>query len=152
MISEKRYFAVTLILPLIVPLAILLVGNNAVTSILFLSLWFGCIPYSIFALLLILWARRSNGFYVRKLSYISPVLFIPMQVLYLSVVFFIDRIYNAELTGLGGSILVSSLYILVIGYAYVLVVNFGYLVLIKMHIIDGSIRSGSNTAAAKLNI
>ncbi len=117
------------------PFSIYVVGENVVTSVLFLSLGFAGIPYFVFFLLILFWIRGRDVTYVRRLSYVSPLLFIPVQALYLSAKFAMDKLSSPELTGLSGSILVSSVYIVVIGYAYVLLVNVGYVGLMKAHII-----------------
>jgi hypothetical protein len=136
MMSEKRYFAAMLFLPLLVPVSIYVFGENLVTGVLFLSLGFSGVPYIIFSILVLFWIRGRGITHIRRLSYVSPILFIPMQALYLSARFAMDKAANTELTGLGGSIFVSAVYIMVIGYAYVLLVNVVYLSLVKANIIN----------------
>ncbi|HID49368.1 MAG TPA: hypothetical protein EYP40_07140 [Chromatiales bacterium] len=132
--SEKRYFAAMLFLPLVLPFSIFVIGENLITGILFLSLGFAGIPYLIFALLILLWIRNRDLKSVRTLSYISPLLFIPVQAVYLGVRFVMDKLSTPELGGVGGSIFVSAVYIVIVGYAYVLLVNGGYMGLLKANV------------------
>lgn len=133
--SAKRYFAVMLFLPLILPFSIYVIGNNIVTGLLFSSLMFAGISYFVFILCILLWMRSRDVKSVRKLSYISPLLFIPVQAIYLCVTFIVDKLSNPELGGLGGSVFVSAVYIVIIGYAYVVLVNGGYIALLKAGVV-----------------
>ena len=82
-----------------------------------------------------LWLKGRDFNSVRKISYISPLIFIPIQTLYTSVTYMIDKLSNPNLVGLGGSIIVSSVYIVILGYAYVLFVNVAYFALTSANIL-----------------
>ncbi|MES9826417.1 MAG: hypothetical protein ABW141_14510 [Candidatus Thiodiazotropha endolucinida] len=130
--TPTKYFFGMLFLPFVIPIASFLIGDSAIAGIFLLSMGFGAIPYMIFVGIMIFWIRGKGVKIIRKTTYIAPLIFIPIQAIYLTVSFYMKRNTQPDLTGLSEGLLVSAVYILILGYMYVLVANIGYLVLNKL--------------------
>jgi len=82
----KKYYLISLVLPIVVPVALIPFGiNNILTALFLFSLVFGGVPYLIMCIFIIFWARKKNEVQLRKLSYVIPIIFI----LFMGIVYFI---------------------------------------------------------------
>ena len=130
----KIYFLVSLILPIIVPLAILpFAFNNAITALFTFSLWFGGVPYLILSIGVIIWAKNKNETQLRKLSYVLPILFVlVMGMVYLLFILYAQGL-NFNSKEFVQIFAVFAGYGIAIGYFYVIVVNIIYEFLLSKH-------------------
>ena len=126
------FFRIALLLPLVLPLALLPFGMNSVVGVLALSLAFGGAQYVVFASVLFLWIGRvKDTERIRRLSYVAPLLFIPVQAAGWVIYGYVEKLSNPELVGTWEPLIAFAVYILLIGYAYVGAVNLLYLVIFR---------------------
>ena len=130
----KRYFQVSLLLPLIVPLIVLLFfkpsfAYGGVTMILTFSLYLGGIPYVLFVIGLFFWMRRKDAREIQRMTFISPLLYAGFFVLCAVAFVPIQYLLIGDVRIEANVVLLCCVVILVLGYSYVLVVNAGYAVL-----------------------
>src|SRR5918993_3410861 len=91
--TSKRYFQISLLLPIAAPLVSLSFaglfaspspgpapGWRVVLLLLFGSLLFGGVPYILFAAGLLFWMRGKGAREVQRMTYVAPLLFIPVFV------------------------------------------------------------------------
>ncbi len=130
----KRYFQVSLFLPLIVPLIVLLLfepsfAYGRVVLILIFSLYLGGVPYLLFLIGLFFWMRRKDARDIQRMTFISPLLFAGFFVLCAVAVVPIQYLMIGQVRIEADVVFQCSVVILVLGYSYVLVVNAGYVIL-----------------------
>ncbi|MDQ3818026.1 MAG: hypothetical protein M3362_10070 [Acidobacteriota bacterium] len=132
MIGAKRYFQASFLLPLIVPLPVMLVASSgfrgwgAVALVLEGSLLIGGIPYILFLAGLFFWARGKNFRALQRVTYIAPLLFIPVFVYCALALIPIQILTVGEVRVEGRSVFSLCVFILILGYFYVLLANLGF--------------------------
>ena len=136
MLTDRRYFQATLVLPLAVPLIMgavaLLTSSELIdgfSTIFLFSLVLGGIPYLLFAAAILFWSRRQSVSDIRRLSYFAPFLFV-LATAGLSLIALFFGTSPQEVTGF---VMLFSAYALLFGYLYVFIVNFLYEVLFGRH-------------------
>jgi len=130
--SPVSFFRLALALPILLPLVLLPFGLNTVVALLAMSLAFGGVQYLLFAAYLFWWVGHvKDPARIRRMSYIAPIIFIPIQAIGWIVYGYIKKLSNPELVGIWESLIPFAVYILLIGYAYVGVVNLAYLVMFR---------------------
>ena len=103
------------------------IGESQFSFILELSLEFGGIAYLFFGAALFYWlGKLATSKSMRKLTYIAPLLFIPVQAIFWLTSYYIEKLSNPDLAGGWDGIPIFAVYILIIGYCYVVIVNMGY--------------------------
>ena len=128
--TPRRYYRGSLVLPVLLPILVLpFFGESGISAILWLSLGFGGIAYLFYGAGLFYWlGKLTTSKSMRRLTYIAPVLFVPVQALFWLGSFYIQKLSNPELVGGWEGIPAFAVYILILGYSYVAVVNAGYFV------------------------
>jgi hypothetical protein len=136
--SAKRYFQLSFLWPVVLPSAI------SVSAAPFLSewIWGFCnvtlreagIPYAFFAAVMILWSRKKEAASIRRSTYLSPLLFLPV----LFGCFVVTSGLNGALYRWAQFEMVAWLFIygvfaslatLTVGYCYVALVNLAFIIL-----------------------
>lgn len=132
----RSFFRGSLVLPILLPLALLPFDANAVSVLLILSLGFGGIAYLVFAVLIFLrLGQLSTAESMERLLFKAPLLFIPIQAATWVLWFYIQKFSNPDLTGGWEALPAFGFYGLLIGYAYVAAVYLFYVLLIKVGVI-----------------
>ena len=134
--TSKRYFQISLLLPIAVPLVSLffaspgpLRGWRVVLLLLFGSLLLGGIPYLLFAAGLLFWMRGKSAREVQRMTYVAPLLFIPVFVSCAVALAILELILSGTNKVEAGLVLLSCALILIFGYVYVLAVNVSHAIL-----------------------
>lgn len=132
LMTPVRFFRVALLLPVAIPLAVLPFGMSAVVGLLALSLAFGGAQYILFSGVLFFWVGRvKDPDRIRRMSYVAPLLFIPVQAAGWVLYGYVERLSNPELVGIWEPLIAFAAYILIVGYAYVGVINLLYAVIFR---------------------
>lgn len=127
--KPTHFFRLALVLPMALPLVLWPFGMNTVAIALAFSLTFGGVQYLLFAGFLFWWIGRvQDTARIRQMSYVAPLLFIPVQAVGWIVHSYIQKLSNPALSGIWEPLILFAAYILVIGYVYVGIVNVLYLV------------------------
>ena len=122
MISNKRYFQLSLLLPLVFALLYPLVKASLETidlwlCVVFISIsWYNIIPYTCFVIIMFLWSFNKSDAKLRKVVFIYPFLYLPIWSLYF--IFFIELKRASEDVFLI-YLIMTNLYILILGYMYI---------------------------------
>lgn len=74
------YFRYALLLPMLVAAIVGLLPAKGYLQILVLAVVYTGIPYSIFAVILILWSRKRDDRKLKLAAWLSPIVFIPFSV------------------------------------------------------------------------
>lgn len=125
-LSGKRYFQLSLALPLTFPLLGYFFPQSVLMMILFTAATIGGIPYLLLAAGVLWWSRKHDEHALRRLSYILPLIYLPLLIIAL---FLWTSLSTGGLPAperFGKSVLGFSAYTLVIGYGYVLLANLIY--------------------------
>src|SRR5215471_2769895 len=134
--SAKRYFQLSYVWPVVLPVAVLLLPRGAVEDwiqqVCREVLYSGGAPYAVFAGALLLWSGGKEGPSVRRSTYLAPVLFLP--VLGMSLVIAAHReTYQPNPGQLALAVVVYGMIfaipVLILGYCYVGLVNLGFVIL-----------------------
>ena len=123
--TPVRYFRLSLLLPIGVPILLLLFGNNFLRAFFTLYLFFGGLYYILFAVAMyFVIGRLRKTSRIQTLAIWSPVLFVPVQALGRIISGLIQKLFdpNLNLSGTWATIPAFAVYILIIGYAYVALV------------------------------
>lgn len=127
--KPATFFKVSLVLPLLLPLALMPFGMELVTGLLVLSIAFGGIQYILFAILMFYVIEKlKKGIKIQQLSFFAPILFIPIQAGGWVIYGYYDKFSNPQVTGIWDPVLPFAFYTLIVGYPYVLFVNLVYFV------------------------
>lgn len=128
-VTAKRYFQLSLIAPIVVPILFFPFHESALFALMLISLVFGGVPYVLFSLAVFVWSRDKTTEQLKHFSYFAPFIF----GLFLALFYFVYSLafeqkdlnirYLASLLGL------FALYGIGMGYAYVLIVNLGYFII-----------------------
>jgi len=138
MMSGRGFYRWSLFLPILAPAALLafeLTGGRhgpllgGTIEFLGFSLVFGGIPYGLLALWLARWMRGKTENEIRRVSYLAPILMLPIFWGCLFMYEIVASWPHADAQHLSGGALLSP-FVLLLGYAYVLLVN-GLLMLLK---------------------
>ncbi len=122
--SPATFFRISLVLPIALPLLLWPLGINAVLGILLMALTFGGVQYVIFAIwLFFAIGRKSSSAEIQNLSFVAPLLFVPIQAVGWVAWGYYGRLSNPELVGIWEPLLPFAVYTLAIGYLYVGIVN-----------------------------
>jgi hypothetical protein len=130
LVTPRQFFLAVLLLPILVPLLFLLMNFDKAGAILFLSLIFGGAQYLIFAILVtVLLLRNDNIRFVRRLVWLAPLLFVPIQ----GVGWILWRIFtgDVELNGIIPELIMFGIYSILVGYVYVLIASLLYYLSIR---------------------
>ena len=84
------------------------------------------VPYACFFLVLALWSMRSSPKVMRHTAYRAPVIFLAFEAAYLVVEFIAGDSLAKDLLGLGGLLVIVSIYVVLLGYLYTLLMEQGY--------------------------
>ncbi len=125
-LSGKRYFQSSLALPLLFPLLGYVFPESVIMMILFTAIIIGGAPYLLLAAGILWWSRRRDEHALRRLSYVLPLIYLPLLILALFLWTTLSTGTLPEAGRFAQSILDFSGYTLVIGYGYVLLVNLIY--------------------------
>lgn len=126
-IQPTSFFRAALALPALAPIVALPFGVNPGVAILMLSLQFGGIQYAAFASIAFIALGRLKSSRSRVvLLWLSPVLFLPLQLLGWAIRQYIERELNPELVLSWESIYPMIAFTLALGYGYVLLVALAY--------------------------
>lgn len=130
----KRYLQFSFLLPLIVPSLILLTAKTtfaygAIIPILTFSLFLGGLPYLLFIIGLLICTRRKDASAIQRITFIAPLLFIPVFLLCVLVFIPIQLLMIGDVTVEANVVVGCCIVILILGYIYVAVVNAGYAIL-----------------------
>lgn len=132
--SSILFFRAALLLPIVLPLALLPFEPGFIGALLLMSLAFGGIQYIFFAAYLFYWIGRvKDPERIRRRSFVTPLIFIPVQAIGWIITGYIQKLSNQNLGGIWESLIVFSAYILLVGYAYVGIVNIMYFLIFKNH-------------------
>lgn len=129
MISARRYFQLSFLLPLILPLLALLVaspgfrGWNAVVLVLWGSLLIGGIPYVLFLAGLLYWARDKDAKAIQRVTFIAPLLLVPVFIYCAVAIIPLQILKTGEVRVEVSGVLTFCVFVLVVGYFYVLLAN-----------------------------
>jgi uncharacterized membrane protein len=129
--SAKRYFQLSLLLPLILPVIVLLLfepsfANGGIVLILMFSLYFGALPYLLFVIGLLFWMRRKDVREIQRMTFIAPLVFTGFFITCVITVIPIQLLMIGEVRIEADVVFQCCVVILTLGYAYVLVANAGY--------------------------
>jgi len=138
--TSKRYFQISLLLPIAAPLVSLFIaslfagpgplrGWRVVLLLLFGSLLLGGIPYILFAAGLFFWMRGKSAREVQRMTYVAPLLFIPVFVSCAVALAILELILSGNNKVEAGLVLLGCAVILIFGYVYVLAVNVSHAIL-----------------------
>lgn len=135
--TPATYYRLSLAAPIALPLILLPLGIGAVSGILLFAVAFGGIQYVFFAAwMFIAIGRRKDQERIQELSYLAPVLFLPIQAFGWVGWGYYQRFLNPGLTdGLWGALLPFAFYTVVIGYAYVIAINCLFAILRKIGLV-----------------
>ena len=121
----RRYFVASLALPLVIlVLGILLF--RIITAMSMNHVGAIVVPYACFFLVLALWSMRSSPKVMRHTAYRAPVIFLAFEAAYLVVEFIAGDSLAKDLLGLGGLLVIVSIYVVLLGYLYTLLMEQGY--------------------------
>lgn len=132
MLTSRRYFRLTFLLPLTFPLLAALAlspgfrGWNFLVLVLLGSLTLGGIPYSLFALGVIYWSRGRGLRALRRIIYVSPLIFIVPFIYCVVLLVPFQVLTIGEVRVEWDWVLMCCTLILAFGYFYVLLANVGY--------------------------
>lgn len=135
MMRARRYFQLSFLLPIILPLPALLVarpglrGWNSVILVLWGSLLIGGIPYLLFLAGLFYWIRDKDFKAIQRVTFIAPLLFIPVFVYCAAAIIPLQILKTGEVRVEGSGVFTFCIFILIIGYFYVLLANAGFYLL-----------------------
>ena len=123
--GEKRFFQLSFLLPIVLPLLLIFVANPTfgLVSILTLSLILGGVPYLLFITGLFFWMRNKNAKDIQRMTFVAPLLFIPVFLLSVLVFLPIQLITTGTIDVNAGIVFICCVFIIILGYLYVLVVN-----------------------------
>ena len=126
--SPATFFRASLLLPVALPVVLLPFGIEGAVFFLVLALAFGGIQYLVFAAwMFFAIGRQKDGESIQKLSFFSPLLFIPIQAIGWVAWAWYEQVSNPNITsGMWEPLLPFAFYTIVIGYLYVGVVNAVY--------------------------
>lgn len=122
--TPKRFFRLCLLLPLVVPLALMAFEPTRLSALLWTASIIGGLPYLAFAVVLFVWFGRlcSLGQF-QLLSICAPLLFLPFLGSYLVLVA-LDSTSLAEASSKAWNLVLElSGFILLVGYVYVTLAN-----------------------------
>jgi hypothetical protein len=118
------FFRIALSLPIALPLLLLPFGESAALAVLLITLAFGGAQYVAFAIwLFFVIGKKDSSAEIQNLSFLAPLLFVPIQAIGWVAWGYYDRLSNPELEGIWEPLLPFAVYTLVIGYLYVVIVN-----------------------------
>ena len=121
----RRFFVASLALPLVITvLGLLLV--RFVTTMTMNHIGAIVVPYACFFLVLSLWSMRNPPRIIRHVAYRAPVIFLLFETVYLLVEFTAGDSLAKDLMGLGGLLVIVSIYVVVLGYLYTFLMEQGY--------------------------
>jgi len=135
MLKARRYFQLAFLLPIIFPLLAWLVarpgfrGGNWVALVLWGSLLIGGIPYILFLAGLFYWVRDKDLKAIQRLTFLAPLLFIPVFVYCAAAIIPLQILKTGEVRVEGSVVFNFCIFILVLGYFYVLLANAGFYLL-----------------------
>ena len=134
--SSRRYYRLSLLLPMILPFLAVIGGENFLTDLLIGTVLFSSIPYLIFAGLFWAWLEEKTIKSIQQASYLAPLLFVPFQVIFLLLLLTLSppsEIFSVDgmLTAIGE----FMFYALMVGYLYVFIINLGYFWLSKIGVV-----------------
>lgn len=140
--TQKTYYLFALTMPLWLPLAVFPLWRSqsflGLGVYLFCSLIYGGVPYVVFLIGVLVWARNKTGAAIQRTTVFLPVLFALWQPIAL-LIFSILEGSSRELN-VAPFFLLFALFAFVIGYAYVVIAAFGCAFLKRCGIIrDASI-------------
>ena len=144
--SAKQYFKYAYLCPLVLPFMVLLIETlirpfmgwhfGQLTGLLLGSVFFGGIPYLIFLIGFYQWIKEKNGTQIHFASYLFPVFYLLVFLIWLIIYILIIRPENFD----NIFSLLSSEYLwdayftfgkiaVVVAYSYIFLINLGYWVL-----------------------
>lgn len=101
-------------------------------AVFWLSLAFGGVQYMLFAGVLFYWVGRlKDAERIRRLSYVAPLYFIPVQSIGWVISGYIQKITNPDLVGIWDALPIFATYTIVVGYVYVGAVNLLYIIFFR---------------------
>lgn len=123
--TPATYYRSSLAAPIALPLLLLPLGIGAANGILLLALAFGGIQYVFFAAwMFFAIGRRKDLERIQELSFLAPVLFLPLQAFGWVGWGYYQRLSNPDMTdGIWEPLLPFAFHTVVIGYAYVIAIN-----------------------------
>lgn len=122
MMKIETFFRVALAFPLAVPILLLLLGNQAIASVLWLSFWFGGMPYLLLAVPTFYWLRKPRArARVLFLVWISPAVFTAVMILGWLTYSLYGHFTNPDLIFDAASLLPVTFFSLLLSTGYVLV-------------------------------
>jgi hypothetical protein len=134
--SARRYFQLSFLLPLVLPLLVRLLwstgfrGWGSVILIIWGSLLIGGIPYVFFIGGLFFWMRNKDYKAIQRMTFIAPLLF---ALLFFCIVVFIivplQMLSTGQVRAEGNALSGFCILILIVGYFYVLLTNAGFYLL-----------------------
>lgn len=135
--TPATYYRSSLAAPIAFPFLLLPLGIGAVNGLLLLALAFGGIQYVFFAAwMFIAIGRRRDLERIQELTYLAPVLFLPLQAFGWVAWKYYQGLSNPNLTdGIWEPLLLFAFYTVVVGYAYVIAVNCLFVVLRKIEFV-----------------
>jgi hypothetical protein len=138
-IGAKRYFQLSFLGPILVPLMLLPFRSTDsylgfLAHLMTISLLFGGIPYVLTLGVLYFICRGRNDHQIQVITFITPLLFIViLTCCYLILAIFRNSTENTKITI--SSMPIFWFFSLIIGYGYVLVVNIIYFLLKSLGVI-----------------
>jgi len=135
-IQPTSFLRAALLLPVLTPIAALPFGINAVAALLMLSLQFGGIQYLIFAVVaFIVLGRLKNSRSKHKLLWLSPLLFLPLEITGWAIRQHMECTLNRDVIFSWEFIYPMTAFTLLIGYAYVLLIALAFSLGNRSHLI-----------------
>jgi tetratricopeptide (TPR) repeat protein len=142
MINARRYFLKSFSLPIFSPLLAVLIlrpgysGWQLLVLVLWGSLIIGGIPYLLFIVGLLHWARNKDFRAIRRVTYVAPLLFILVFVYCVAALIPFQVLTIGEVRVEAYWVQLSCIFILIFGYFYVLLTNAGFYILNYLGRID----------------
>lgn len=126
------FFRSALLLPFLLPMLALPLKWEAMSALLLLSLGFGGVQYVFFSIFAFFWVGQlKSPSKQAKLLWLSPLVFLPFQIVGWFIYFEIERLSNPNLTGAFSALLPIVFFSLLIGYIYAVVVYIAFLLVQK---------------------
>lgn len=122
----RRYFLFALTLPMAVLLGVVIMADS-IAAITLANIGTLIVPYLSFCAVMLAWSSRRSPGSIRSGAYRAPIIFLGFQVGYLGVEYAAGVSMAKDIVGLGGIMVIVSIYIVLLGYLYTFIMEQGYL-------------------------
>ena len=122
--SPVLFFRLSLLVPVLLPIIMLFTGPEGPAAFFMFALMFGGPAYLFLALLMYGWiGRRQSIRGIRRLVYLSPIIFVPIEAVFVTLLMLLVDNNNIDVVEMAKSIVMFSGFSLLVGYIYVVLVN-----------------------------